>query len=831
MTLGTVVAIQGQPVQQPGFVVPVKGQIVPGSPLMPQQGQANVIYPATVVPVYANAYDRPVVGMPIAPQQGIPIAQALPVQAQYQYQVPQQQMQMHIKRNEQEEKRRKRQERDRRHDSYRNDRNDNSYCMYGGYGYGYGYGYDSYYHDQNNYNYYDDRRANNSMESHSDPATAEDNESGSDDGDDGFGDEAPDDFDDSAFAEDAGDGADDGAGDGAGIGGDELADVDMYGGAGPQDLPGSDYTPPQSDKTAVLAALRRQYRCSKNGMIAGSRPRGFEFEENKPAVGKGIGIGGEEMQQAWEKLEQQAEETVLGRTDALDFVSLSCAFPEHALANNKPTPLARALGIQLNISRCTPARAPSKLMLTLVTQLSVDRLGALAEQVLAWEGPVSAAIYIPYTHDDARAIPVLHDIAACYEKLVGAEGVRDCRGPGGACELRISLLWSREQGGLVELKEANEEAETMEARAKRAQSQYDSLYPVNALRNLALKAASTDLVLLLDVDFVPSAGAHDAIAKDEQLRQEATRCNTAFVLPAFEQHPTNGAAGGAAYSAVPRSKEALVALGEEASAFHIGHFAKGHASTDYTKWFSTGSKKGVSNAYRVEYSESYEPYVVMARKSVPMYDERFRGYGMNKISHLYAVASQGTCFKVLPSQFVIAREHAKSTSWVQTFGTSADPVQKVRVALLYRRFKQDVDRAQRQHLSAQCKEQVQHTVPGSALHVLLQVPIKLPLAALGVQSAPPLLELADADGTSTSDTLVFTGYTTSALAQEILEEVALAKQAVEQAKEDAEEVCHSANEAKLVRKRTLVEQQQEPQLVSKVATRPAARRFRVVALP
>lgn len=58
------------------------------------------------------------------------------------------------------------------------------------------------------------------------------------------------------------------------------------------------------------------------------------------------------------------------------------------------------------------------------------------------------------------------------------------------------------------------------------------LYPVNALRNVALKAATTDLVLLLDIDFVPNAGLH---ARLEAMQQDMlSKPWTATVLPAFE---------------------------------------------------------------------------------------------------------------------------------------------------------------------------------------------------------------------------------------------------------------------------------------------------------
>jgi hypothetical protein len=35
-------------------------------------------------------------------------------------------------------------------------------------------------------------------------------------------------------------------------------------------------------------------------------------------------------------------------------------------------------------------------------------------------------------------------------------------------------------------------------------SDYDKLYPINSLRNLALEQATTPLVFSLDADFVPS---------------------------------------------------------------------------------------------------------------------------------------------------------------------------------------------------------------------------------------------------------------------------------------------------------------------------------------
>lgn len=49
-------------------------------------------------------------------------------------------------------------------------------------------------------------------------------------------------------------------------------------------------------------------------------------------------------------------------------------------------------------------------------------------------------------------------------------------------------------------------------------------------------------------------------------------------------------------------------------------------STNYKKWFST------AEPYPIKFRSGYEPYVLVARKIMPWYDERFRGYGWDKVS-------------------------------------------------------------------------------------------------------------------------------------------------------------------------------------------------------
>merc|ERR1712066_569230 len=57
----------------------------------------------------------------------------------------------------------------------------------------------------------------------------------------------------------------------------------------------------------------------------------------------------------------------------------------------------------------------------------------------------------------------------------------------------------------------------------------------------------------------------------------------------------------------------------------------------------------------------------MRKEQVPKYDERFRGYGMNKIIHLLSVDAEGFEFHVLPEAFVVAGYHERSKDWKRTF--------------------------------------------------------------------------------------------------------------------------------------------------------------------
>ena len=254
-------------------------------------------------------------------------------------------------------------------------------------------------------------------------------------------------------------------------------------------------------------------------------------------------------------------------------------------------------------------------MVTLVTQCSMDRFKRLEEQALAYgDAPISVAIYVPF---DACESTKFTRVKQFYAELV-SRGVR---------HLTISILCGNAP----------------------SEDAYDSLYPVNALRNLALKAATSQLVFLVDVDFVPSRRFSNVHQEDRSFL-DACKCGAVLIVPAFEF-------SGSSKTPVPRTFNGLASSfrKSEARVFDIGR-SPGHVQTNFSRWILADTP------YFVNYEWKFEPYIIAWRERVPWYDEKFRGYGMNKIVHLYEVAQRGAHFIVLPKVFIIARKHHPSSS-------------------------------------------------------------------------------------------------------------------------------------------------------------------------
>ena len=74
------------------------------------------------------------------------------------------------------------------------------------------------------------------------------------------------------------------------------------------------------------------------------------------------------------------------------------------------------------------------------------------------------------------------------------------------------------------------------AEDKNDPNRYDYLYPINTLRNIALDAASTEMVLSLDADFLLSKDSFIYLTSDymySKMRKRMLTSSTAYVLSAW----------------------------------------------------------------------------------------------------------------------------------------------------------------------------------------------------------------------------------------------------------------------------------------------------------
>jgi glycosyltransferase-like protein LARGE len=131
--------------------------------------------------------------------------------------------------------------------------------------------------------------------------------------------------------------------------------------------------------------------------------------------------------------------------------------------------------------------------LTVVTAATCDRLEALRAQCYSWPGPLSAAIYLPVQHTNgstklsSRATQQLEDAAAKVQALF-----KETEGSPDACALRVLLVYELVADELLPV-----------------------ILPVNSIRNVAMLAATTPLVAMVDVDLILSANLANQVLKDK----------------------------------------------------------------------------------------------------------------------------------------------------------------------------------------------------------------------------------------------------------------------------------------------------------------------------
>ncbi|XP_078334366.1 xylosyl- and glucuronyltransferase LARGE1-like [Crassostrea virginica] len=243
---------------------------------------------------------------------------------------------------------------------------------------------------------------------------------------------------------------------------------------------------------------------------------------------------------------------------------------------------------------------PEEYDVTLVTQLSIDRLQMLELLSNHWQGPISLALYV----SDAEAQQFLK-YAQDSEILMKRKNI----------------------GYHIVYKDGQ-------------------FYPVNYLRNVAVNQSQTSHLFLSDIDFLPMPDLYNHL-KSIVSRIDMEKESKALVVPAFETQRYR--------LEFPSSKAELLDKldKEEIFTFRYDVWPQGHLPTNYTKW------RAASSMYTVTWERDYEPYIVV-KKGVPLFDQRFVGFGWNKVSHAILLDLLEYKFIVLPDAFIIHMPHGPS---------------------------------------------------------------------------------------------------------------------------------------------------------------------------
>ncbi|CAM9669602.1 unnamed protein product [Discosporangium mesarthrocarpum] len=463
-----------------------------------------------------------------------------------------------------------------------------------------------------------------------------------------------------------------------------LEDVDMYAGAGPHDL--DDGGPSGGAWGCKVPSGPRGTLTSKKAQLPTlnplkgptSKPPGLQHPDSRGLELLGHGAWAPEMIVERYHKKQEANMVRLAQRTAKQ-VAFEYSMRAHTFHGGRPT-----------ASPCCGV--------TLVTQCSADRFPNVLAQALAWGGDISLAVLVPASPWSAarKTLKGVHDLCKAVDDAwaTGKEFLH----------LDVAVLIGAEGD-----EERSEDSVT--------------LYPINTLRNLALIQARdgtfhpSQSVFLVDSDFIPSGNLRTELNSadvQERLREGGSR-RAAVVVPALEfavgireQVPE--------MPSKPKDVAALWARGQ-LQGFHTDYFPKGHGPTDFNHWVQTvDSSDGGALAYPVPYESCFEPYVVMAKSEVPPYDERFRGYGMNKVAHLLSVvqtqcsggqraglsqetgrepdgntnATHTTELIVLRKGFVFAHHHPRSMDWEMTYGQTRNPLRRYQLKGLWAKFQREV---------------------------------------------------------------------------------------------------------------------------------------------
>ena len=294
-----------------------------------------------------------------------------------------------------------------------------------------------------------------------------------------------------------------------------------------------------------------------------------------------------------------------------------------------------------------------RLDVTLVTQTSPERAWMLTHLVGRWSGRISLALFLP-EHFKTSLVAPLRAVQHTVNRVTVSEERGKASDPYPINRLR-NLALRQVPATLVRHAHAPRHTRNLEA---------------DLCFRLSVVQVRTSHFLLTDIDLWPSTDAYKTILRIGS--KLLGRPNATLVLPAFEYHdvarepttkPRSKSENEALAAGLPRTAAQLgkcTQRRQEPNCDIFKHLTDTHFTTNYEKWWQSDRPQRISCFHSLR----YEPYLVvpLGRGATPYFDERFVGYGKNKIQWIQHLRLLGFTFHVLPKAFVIHCPHEASTA-------------------------------------------------------------------------------------------------------------------------------------------------------------------------
>lgn len=278
---------------------------------------------------------------------------------------------------------------------------------------------------------------------------------------------------------------------------------------------------------------------------------------------------------------------------------------------------------------------------TLVTQCSVNHLHHLAELAQKWNGPISCSVFVPNT-DASVASDAISLLKKCYPKIDE--------------HVTFHLVFPSKHHADVSQKGQWDDLTCEDLLEKLENYGYqnyvvgDLAFPHNVLRNVARSGVLTEFVFLVDVDVIPNVGLRNKFLKFAHRRalfgKDDVRGNlTAYVVPVFEIK-----------RGLPFPVDKQELLGELSKEtvrpFHNETCWWCHRAENINKWKDIPQRlDDLDVGFEAEWDKSWEPFY-FTQRTVPMFDERFKQYGFDRIQQICEMHVAGYKFVVLDNAFL-----------------------------------------------------------------------------------------------------------------------------------------------------------------------------------